>query len=181
METMRGSHISSSRLFLYLGIALVAIAVVLFPTRIPLQAQPRDVDYFGVGWLFAPIVGVWGLASVVLGLVQSSAPKRKIESYLLPLLAFVSVSLAYAAYLAVFFGSGIGLSVGRGEPFFWLYFGLILAPSLLMYASAGKYLRTKTETGVIFGNKKLRTAAFVLLAAVPLSYTGGFFLLMLLL
>jgi hypothetical protein len=178
---MQGSHISSFRLFLYLGIVLVAVAVILFPTRIPLQAQPGDVDYYGVGWLVAPIIATWGSASAVLGLVQSLAPKRRIESYLLPLLAFVSVGLAYAAYLAVVFGSGIGLSVGRGEPFFWLYFGLILAPSLLMYTSAAKYLRTKTETNVIFGNKKVRAVTFALLAAVPLCYTGGFFALMYLL
>jgi hypothetical protein len=34
------------------------------------------------------------------------------------MLAVVSVSLAYAAYLVVVFGSGIIRSVGKGEPFF---------------------------------------------------------------
>jgi hypothetical protein len=168
---------SSSRLFLCLGIALVILAVITFPTKIPLQAQPGDVDYYSVGWLFAPIIGIWGLASVVLGLVQSSLPKRKIEAYFLPLLVVVTVGLAYAAYLAVVFGSGIIRSVGHGEPFWWLYFGLVLAPSVLIYASATKFFRAK-ENVELLKNKKLRSATFVTLAAVPLSYTAGFLLLM---
>ncbi|MCW4010099.1 MAG: hypothetical protein NWF05_05715 [Candidatus Bathyarchaeota archaeon] len=171
---------SSSRLFLGLGIALVVLAFVSFPIRIPLQAQPGDVEYYRAGWLFAPIVGVWGLASAVLGLVQSSLPKNKIETYLLPVLAVDSVGLAYAGYLAVVFGSGIIRSVGRGEPFFWVYFGLFLVPSVLIYAFSIRFMRAKERTEFL-RNKRWRATAFVLLAAVPLSYTAGFLLILYLL
>ena len=167
----------NSRMFLYLGIALIALAVVTFPTKIPLQAQPMDVDYYGVGWLFAPIIGIWGLASLVLGFVQSSFPKRRIESYLLPLLTVVTVGLVYAAYLAIFFSSGIVRSAGNGEPFFWLYFGLVLAPSLLIYVSAIKFYRSK-EKMFFLTSRSVSVAVFVALAAVPLSYTAVFLLLM---
>ena len=44
--------LTSSRMFLYLGIGLAVIAVGTFPMKIPIQAQPGDVDYFGIGWLF---------------------------------------------------------------------------------------------------------------------------------
>jgi hypothetical protein len=169
-----------SRMFLYLGIALIALAVFIFPMRIPIEAQPVDVDYFSIGWLFAPIVGVWGLASTVLGLVHSSHSKRKIESYLLLILAVVTVSLAYAAYLVIVFGSGIISSVGRGEPFFWVYFSLVLAPSLLIYASSIRFLRSKGRLDFL-ANHKVRFATFIALAAVPLSYTAIFLLLMYLL
>lgn len=123
------------------------------------------------------IIGIYGLASIVLGLVQSSSPKGRIKSYLLPLLAVVSVGLAYAAYLVVVFGLGIVRSAGRGEPFFWLYFGLVLAPSLLIYASAIKFLKSGGRIGFL-ANRKVQAALFVVLAAVPLSYTAGFLLLM---
>lgn len=167
-------------MFLYLGVALIALTVFIFPTRIPIEAQPGDVDYFSTGWLFAPIIGVWGLASTVLGLVQSSQPKRKIESYLLLILAGVTISLAYAAYMVIVFGSGIISSVGRGEPFFWVYFGLVLAPSLLIYAFSIKFLRSKERLDFLT-NQKVRTATFIALAAVPLTYTAIFLLLMYLL
>jgi hypothetical protein len=166
-----------SYMFLYLGIALILLAIVSLPMRIPVQAQPWDVDYFSIGWLFAPIIGVWGFASTVLGLVQSSQPKRKIESYLLLILAVVTVSLAYAAYIVFVFGSGIISSVGRGEPFFWVYFSLVLAPSLLIYASSIRFLRSK-ERSDFLANQKVRIAMFVALAAVPLSYIAVFLLLM---
>ena len=167
-------------MFLYLGIALILLAVISLPIRIPVQGQPGDVDYFNIGWLFAPIIGVWGLASLVLWLVQSSQPKRKIESYLLFILIVITVCLAYAAYLVIVFGSGIASSVARGEPFFWVYFSLVLAPSLLIYASSTKFLWSKEKIDFL-ANQKARIALFVALTAVPLSYTAIFVLLMYLL
>jgi hypothetical protein len=124
------SHwLSGSKLFLLLGLALVIVALVVFPVRLPLQAQPGDVDYYVVGWLFAPILGVWGMASLTLGLTQCSIAKKKVESFLLPVFAIVAVGLAYASYMAVVFGSGIWLSIGRGEPFWLIYFALPWSPA----------------------------------------------------
>lgn len=178
---MDSSHLlTSSRMFLYLGIGLVVLAVATFLMKIPIQAQPGDVDYFGIGWLFAPIIGIWGFASIVLGLVHSSSPKRTIESYLLPVLALVTVGLAYATYMVIFFGSGIIRSAGRGEPFWWLYFLMVLVPSLLIYALAIKFLRSEGPIDLL-ASQKVRVATFVTLAAVPLLYTFVFLLLMYLL
>jgi hypothetical protein len=169
-----------SSMFVYLGIALILLAVVSLPMKIPVQAQPGDVEFFSIGWLFAPIIGVWGLASTVLGLVQSSQPERRIESYLLLVLAVVTVSLAYAAYIVIVFGSGVISSVGRGEPFFWVYFSLVLAPSLLIYTSSIRFLKSKERLDFL-ANQKVRIAMLVALVTVPLSYTAIFFLLMYLL
>ncbi len=164
---------TSSRLFLGLGIALVVLAVAIFPVQIPIQAQPMDVDYYGVGWLLAPIIGVWGLASIVLGLVQSASPRQQIEYYLYPLVAFISISLIYALYMAFAFGSGLISRFNHFDPFWWLYFGLILAPSLLIYVAAFKYMRTHKQPKFL-ENKKVRAAMFAVLAVVPLSYMGVF-------
>lgn len=165
-----------SSLFLYLGIALILLAFLGIPMRIPIQAQTGDIDYFSIGWLFAPTLGVWGLTSTVLGLVQCSQPKRKIESYLLLILVVVTGSLAYAAYLVIAFGSGIIRSVGRGEPFFWVYFSLVLAPSLLIYVSSIRFIRSKERLDFL-ANQRVRNATFIALAAVPLSYTAVFLLM----
>jgi hypothetical protein len=169
-----------SSMFLYLGIALILLAVVSLSIRIPVQGQPGDAEYFSMGWLFAPIIGVWGLASTFLGLVQSSKPKRKIESYLLLILAVVTISLAYAAYLVIVFGAGIISSVGRGEPFFWVYFILVLAPSLVIYASSIRFMRSN-ERLEFLATQRIRITFFIALTAVPLLYIVIFFLLMYLL
>ena len=167
---------TSSRMFLYLGISLVVLAFVTFPMKIPIQAQPGDVDYFGVGWLFAPIIGIWGLTSIVFGLLQSSLTKRTIESYLIPVLVVVTVGLGYASYMVSVFGLGIIRSVGRGDPFWLLYFGLVLAPSLLIYVASIKFL--KSEDRIDFLTKhSTKVATFSILAAVPILYTSIFLLL----
>jgi hypothetical protein len=95
-------------------------------------------------------------------------------------LAVVTVSLAYAAYIVIVFGSGVISSVGRGEPFFWVYFSLVLAPSLLIYTSSIRFLKSKERLDFL-ANQKVRIAMLVALVTVPLSYTAIFFLLMYLL
>jgi hypothetical protein len=112
-----------------------------------------------------------------MGLVQSAQPKKKMESYLLLILAVVTVSLVYAVYMVIVFGSGIISSAGRGEPFFWVYFSLVLAPSLLIYAFSIRFLRSKERLDFLT-NQKVRLATFITLATVPLLYTTIFLLLM---
>lgn len=169
------SSFTSSRVFLFLGIGLVALAFVSFPTRVTFGdrgALGGSEDY-NVGWLFAPIIGVWGLASIALSLIQSSMPKHRSEYYLLFINAVVCTGLAFATYMVVVFGSGIVTSVGRGEPFFWLYFGLVLAPSLIILASTVQFLRAG-ERAIFQVNKKVKVAVFAVLAAVPLTYSITF-------
>lgn len=158
-----------------LGIGLVTLAIVSFPTRVTFgdRTEPAGSEDYNVGWLFAPIIGVWGLASIALSLVQSSMPKRRTEYYLLFIDAVVCVGLAFAFFMAIVFGSGIVTSVGRGEPFFWLYFGLVLAPSLIILASTVQFLRAG-ERAIFQVNKKVKVTVFAVLAAVPLTYSITF-------
>jgi hypothetical protein len=155
-------------MFVYLGVALFVLAVVTFPTH----AQAADSDYYGVGWLFAPIIGVWGLASLVLGLVQSSQPKSKVEAYLLLISALLFVGFAFAAFMAVIYGVGIVQSVARGEPFWLIYFGFVLVPGLIAGVSTYKYLKSKEKESRVLMDKKVKAVTFVLLAAVPLLYSA---------
>lgn len=166
---------TSSNVFILLGIALFVAALVAFPTRIEFvdQQAPGHSEDYGVGWLFAPIMGVWGLASLALGLVQSTKPKWHVARLLLLLSALVCVGLSFAAYMVIFYGFGIVASVGRGEPLFLVYFGLVLAPSLVILASTVKFLKAGEKT-IFQVNKRAKAAVFVVLAAVPLTYSFAF-------
>src|SRR3990170_6753024 len=109
--------LKSSRLFLYLGLGLVFLALVTFPTRIMMQVQLGDFDDVGVGWLFAPIIGVWGLVSVVLGITESSMSKKDAMLCLLPVFALIYIGLTFASWMVMTYG----------ENWFWrTYFGLLL-------------------------------------------------------
>ncbi len=172
MALQRSGLLTSSQLFTLAGFALIVLAVVAFPMKIPIQAQPADVDYYGVGWLFAPIIGIWGLAGMVLGLVQSAKPVKRIESLLMPIVAVVCVGLAYGTYMVVLFGSGIILSAGRGEPFWWIYFALILAASAIVIGSTIAYVRSREKTAAALENKKVKATAFAAVLLVPLLYSA---------
>ena len=67
----------SSRLFLYLGLGLVFLALVTFPTTVMIKVQPGDIDDVSIGWLFAPIIGAWGLASVSLGITEAFRSRKE--------------------------------------------------------------------------------------------------------
>jgi hypothetical protein len=162
---------TSSRLFLYFGIALVVLAVTAFPTRVVLHAQAADGDYYGVGWLFAPIIGIWGLAGVFLGLAQSPMPKKRIEGYLLPLFIVVCVGLAYATHMVFMFGTGIVVSAGHGEPFWWIYFAMTLAPSALIFGVTAMFHEAKPKLDSILEKKKIKMGLFAAVSAAPLIYS----------
>ncbi len=164
-------RLKSSQLFTLAGVVLVVLAFVTFPTKVMLQAQPGDEDDYMVGWLFSPIIGVWGLVAVTLGIVQSSMPRRKAESYLLFILSVVCVALTYGAYLAVVFGSGLTMSVGKGEPFFLLFFVLVIVPSLVTIVSTVKFLKTE-DRQIFLVSKRAKAATLLSLVAVPWVYTG---------
>jgi hypothetical protein len=159
-----------------LGLALVIVALVVFPMRLPLQTQPGDVDYYGVGWLFAPILGVWGMASLTLGLTQCSITKKKVESFLLPVFAIVTVGLAYASYMAIVFGSGIWLSVGRGEPLWLIYFAVTLVPSAIVFAATAMFLRAESKLRIMLSKKSLRAGLFTVAVSTPVVYSASLLL-----
>jgi hypothetical protein len=41
-----------------------------------IQVQPKDFDDVGMGWLFAPIIGVLGLTRIALGITDSFLSKK---------------------------------------------------------------------------------------------------------
>ena len=170
-----GQCFACSNVFLILGIALFVLALITFPTRVEFvdQQAPGHTEHYTVGWLFAPIIGVWGIASLALGLVQSSGPRWAVARLLLFLSLLVCVGLIFASYMVVFYGLGIFVSVGRGEPFFLLYFGLVLVPSIIILASTIKFLRAE-ERAIFQVSKKVKAAVFAVIAVVPLTYSIAF-------
>jgi hypothetical protein len=153
----------------------MVLAVVSFPTRVEFadQGEVGGSEHFNVGWLFAPIIGAWGLASLALGLVQSTRERSRVERLLLLLSAIVCIGLAFAFCMAVAFGLGIVASVGRGEPLFLLYLGLVLAPSIIILTSTFKFLRAG-EKAIFQVRGKVKAAVFAVFAAVPLTYSIAF-------
>ncbi len=173
---MVSNHIfTGSNDFIILGTILCILALVSFPTRVEFadQGEIGGSEHYNVGWLIAPIIGVWGLASLAIGPVGYPRTNCSVVGLLLFISAFVCVGLFFAFYMFLFYGLGVVASVGRGEPFFLLYFGLVLAPSIVVLTSTVKFLKAG-ERAIFQVSKKARIAIFVALAAVPLSYSIAF-------
>jgi len=173
---MLNRHIfTSSNIFMILGAALCILALLSFPAKVEFgdRGEVGGSEHYNVGWLFAPIIGVWGLAGLAVGLVQYPKTKLSVARLLLFISAIVCVGLIFAFYMVLFYGLGIVASVGRGEPFFLLYFGLVLAPSIVVLASTVKFLKVG-ERAIFQVSKKAKMAAFAVLAVVPLSYSIAF-------
>ena len=167
-----GRFFTNSRIFLCLGISLLVFAATTFPMKVPVNPQPKDIgQYMDVGWWFAPIVGIWGLASIVLGVVQSSLPKRTIKYCLITLLALFTISLGYVTCMVPAFNRFLIRGVISGNPFYLLRLGLILVPSLLIYAAAINFLKPKYPIDFL-KNYRLRVMTVSTMAAVPILYAS---------
>jgi hypothetical protein len=151
-----------SRLFLYSGLFLVFLALVTLPIRIMIQAQLGDFDYYGVGWLFAPVIGTWGLTSIALGIMESSRSRKETLACLLPVFTLIYVGLAFASWMVM----------NNAMNWFWrLYFGFIFFPFLIGHTAAFFYFTKKEKLARILKNTRTRTYVFIALLAAPLFYT----------
>jgi hypothetical protein len=157
----------SSRLFLYLGLGLVFLALITFPTNVMIQIQQGDFDDVSIGWLFAPIIGAWGLASVTLGITEAFMSRKEALLCLLPVFAFIYIGLGFASWMVTVYG----------ESWFWrVYFGLLLFPCLIANTAAILYFAKKEKFAHALKNQRTRSLAFIALIAVPLLYTAIFLL-----
>ena len=171
---MKSPSLTCSRLFIYLGFALIVVAFVTFPTRVLLHAQPADTDYYRIGWLFSPIIGMWGLTSAVLGIVQSSMQTEKTKTCLWILMGLVFVALGFSGWMAISFGIG-----GAGNPFWLVYFAMVLIPSSIIYVASYSFFKNKDKIKAAFSSKKRIFMIFSILIIVPLVYTVALLALLL--
>lgn len=154
--------------FLYSGLFLVFLALVTLPIRILMQAQPGDFDYYSIGWLFTPVIGTWGLASIALGVMEASLKQKETLVLLLLVFAPIYVCLAFASWMVM----------NNAMNWFWrLYFGFIFFSFLIGHAAVFFHFTKKEKLARILKKRRTRIFVFITLVAVPILYTVVFFYL----
>jgi len=161
----------SPRLFLLLGFVLIITAVVVFPTKIILHPQPIDADNIGVGWIFSPVIGAWGLFSATFGLIQEPWKKLKVQTFLLPILTLALGGLLFIALLLVTTGSGILREMARGQLFWLFYISLTVIPSLIVITLTIVHFKREEKKGPVLVSKKVKATVFTTSVMVPLLYS----------
>lgn len=171
-----------SRLFLYLGLGLVLLTLVFLPISIrvqivdgvnlPLIFDPSGIDAeFKIGLVIAPIFGVWGIASLILGIADLRSTKKK-APYYLPLFTINYALATFMAWLAINYRIYFS--------FWWIYFGLFVVPIIGMTVFGLFYLTRKEKIERMLNNQKTRVAIFCTITALPICYAVGFWLYLIL-
>src|SRR3990170_8672108 len=161
---MRSAMLKSSRIFLYLGCGLILLALLLLPTKTAVMIGV-DLDYYWTGWLFAPVLGAWGIVSLAIWLSESSKSRGKVLQGLMLLCVPIYLCLAFAASILIYV---------RGNWFWLVFFSLILVPCVIVSGVAILFLRKKQRLVRVFQHPKVRIFPLSMLTAVPLLYTTIF-------
>jgi hypothetical protein len=64
-----------------------------------IQVQLKDFDDVGVGWLFAPILGVWGLGQRGVGHYRKLFVQKAPLLCLLPAFVLIHISLGFTSWM----------------------------------------------------------------------------------
>ncbi len=170
LNTLLKSHVpKSSRLFLYIGLGLVVLAILAFPIKARFIGEtPGASETYGIGWLFAPVIGMFGFAGIILGLAQS--PKSHAVYFLL-VLVIMYAGLGFAGWMAVVYATPLWQ---MKNPFWWAYFFLFLIPTAISTVTFILRCTKKDSLQKALSNKKIKLALGCLLVLIPILFSAFF-------
>jgi len=151
------NFLKSSRLFLYLGLGPIFLALVFLSAQVRIFVQPEveETELWHIGPIFAILIGVWGLPSLVLGIIESSSKK----AVLLPLaliLCIANIVLVSSLWDAVRFWRDMLIQ--------WLFnYTPFLAPCLIADILAFLYFTKEAKFTLRLKNLKIRVLSIIVL------------------
>lgn len=170
---MRSTLFRSSHLFFYVGIALVLLSLVFLPAKIKVGGTPEqvDVDYYSVGWFFAFTIGSYGLASLVLGVIEVSISKKK------NLTIFESIFLVSFFGLLIYIWTGFialsALYVGFNGLGGLLTFMVYLVPSIVVTLALFIGVANKKYLVRVLDKKSVKIVVSIIMIAFPLTFIAN--------
>jgi hypothetical protein len=153
----------NSRLFLYLGLGLIFLALIFLPAQVRLVVQPEvgETELWHLGPIFTLLIGIWSLPSLLLGTIESSTSKKAVLLPLTLMLCFVNVVLARLLWEAASFWRGMLIQ--------WLInYSPFLAPCLIVDVAAFLYFTKEVRFIITLKSPKIRVLSIILLTATPL-------------
>ena len=145
---------------MYLGIGLIVFSLLTLLIKIEVNVQTPDFpdfETFNIGFLFAPLIGSFGLASLALGIAEASLPKKT-------RLCFLPIGIVYiAASVTVW----MAIRFGFNAPFWWVYASAFFIAIIIAGFIGVKQFTGKNNVERILPNQMTRIAVFCILVAVP--------------
>jgi len=100
------NFIKSHRLFLYVGFGLIFLALICLPAKVWIVIGP-ETELLHIGPIFALWAGIWGLPSMLLGIIESFMSRKAVLPWLMLTLCLVNIVLASSVWDAIRFWGGI--------------------------------------------------------------------------
>jgi hypothetical protein len=163
---LKEPQVAKPRLFFYLGLGLIISSFLSLAIRTEVNVQNPDFsDYelLNIGFLFAPVIGSYGLASLMLGVTEVSMSKKKALSCFFPFFGIICVFASFSVWLAV--------GLGSIAPFWWIYVGLFFIPAIIVLAVGLAQFTKKKRLNELLKHQIMRKLFFGILLAVPLLFT----------
>lgn len=173
VDTLHNSMFRPSRLFLFLGLGLILLSLASLLIKVEINVQSPDFpDYedFNIGFFFAPVLASYGLASLALGVAETSVTNRRKLSYLLSVF-IIYMFTAVTVWLATRYGFD--------NPFWWVYACVQSLPSIIVTAAGVIPLVKKEQLNRVSQHYMVKIAVFITLIAVPTIYVATLWLLFL--
>lgn len=163
---MHSTLFRSSHLFFYIGIALVLLSLFFLPAKIKVGGTPEqvDVDYYSVGWLYAPTIGSYGLASLVFGILEVSITKKEtlpiLSIFLIPILILISLWTLFIVLTT--------MVLGFNAPFWWLALIINIIPSIAVLLALFIGVKKKEFLVKALEKKSVKIAVSIITITLPL-------------
>jgi hypothetical protein len=168
---LKKNLLRNPRLFLFIGFGLIIYSLVLLPITVEVDVHSSatannpavfpDYETFGIGFLFAPVVAVWGLMGIAIGTLASSRSKTKTLLSIIPV-GLICVGLAFTIWMVLRYGYVV---------FWWGYFCLFLVPSIVTIVVSVLYLLKKERLLNAFNNRKTVLVVSCFIVSVPLLFS----------
>lgn len=163
------NFVKSSRLFLYLGYVLILLAIISLPAKVRVVVQPEigETELYWYGPIFAVWIGAWSLPTLIIGVIESSAPKKAVWKFSL-ILFLANVVLALSIWDATRFW--------RGRFIQWLLaYGALLTPCIVTNVVGLLYLTKKEKLIETLKNPRIRILSVGILTTIPLLIVAALF------
>jgi len=159
--------IMSPRCFLYLGFALVFLALICFPAIMWVVTQPETPEtcLLWIGPVYTLLIGLWCLPNLLLGALESSMSKRAVLLRLTPILFLANI------FLAVILWSQIGYWRGM-ETQMLLNYSPFLIPCLIVNVIGLLYVKMDEKLAKALRNLKVRILLIIIFAVFPIIVAG---------
>ena len=174
---MHNTLFRSSHLFFYVGIGLILLAffagTITTEVEVIGSTYPDYIDFPSGFLILTPIIGGYGLTSILLGIAELPMSKKENLLFFLPIFGVVYLWTSFIIWVIIRFGSNV--------PFWWLGLILYLVPGITVSVVGFIILARKEYLVRTLKKLWMRIAVSIVMIALPLVFAGALWQLSMLL